>query len=270
MQISLLGKKLGMTSLFDRYGHRMPVTVIEAGPCTVTAVKESNAKSSVQLGYEDIKEKHVTKPMAGFFKKIKVSPKRYLCEFSSAKTEGLEVGAEIRVDNFHMGDYVDITGTSIGKGFQGVVKRHGYSGGPASHGSKTGRIPGSIGMCATPSRVLKGTKLPGQMGNETVTVQNLKVVSIDLEKNILVVEGSVPGAENGVLTIQDSLKRGAKDKAWKPFTKDSIENWKKEIAEIKAAIEKKEQEAEAKKKAAAAAAAKKAATQAAGRVTKRK
>ncbi len=256
-----------MTSVFDQQGKRVPVTVIEAGPCKVTSIrsKEKEGYSAIQLGYEDIREKLVNKPKKGFFAKNKIEAKRFLREFRTEKAEGIEVGTELRVDNFHLGDFVDVSGISIGKGFQGVVKRHGYSGGPASHGAKTGRRPGSIGMCATPARVLKGTKLPGQMGNKRVTVQNMKVVGVDLEHNLMTVKGSIPGAEGSFLIIQNSIKKGLKDKAWKPFTKESLDVWKKEIEDLKAAEKKKIDDAEAAKKAKAAAAAKKAATQAPGR-----
>jgi large subunit ribosomal protein L3 len=272
MAVGILGRKVGMTSVFDQQGKRVPVTVIEAGPCTITGIrqKEKDGYSAVQLGYEDIREKLVNKPVLGFFKKIKVAPKRFLCEFPGDQADSLDIGAEIRINNFKLGEYVDVRGTSIGKGFQGVVKRHNFSGGHTSHGCKTGRKPGSIGMCATPSRVFKGKKLPGQMGNKAVTIQNMKVVSVDLENNLLVVKGSVPGAENTLLTIYNSLKRGVKDKTWSAYGEDTLENWKKEAAESKAAEAKRIADAEAKKKAAAAQAAKKAATQAPGRSSKKK
>jgi large subunit ribosomal protein L3 len=267
MSIGILGRKLGMTSVFDRKGQRLPVTVVEAGPCTVTGLctKEKNGYGAVQLGFGDIKEKALGNALNAFFKKLNVAPKRHLKEFRSEKIEGLQIGSEVRVDNFKRGDWVDVIATSIGKGFQGVVKRHHFKGGPKSHGSMFGRVAGSIGSSAFPSRVLKGMRATGHMGAQRVTVQNLRVFKVDLENNFLVIEGSVPGPDNGVVLITDALKKGNKQKTWKAFTESSLETWKKELEDLRAEEEKQEAALEAKRKEVAAKAAKKAATQAPGK-----
>ena len=215
--IGLLGKKVGMTQLFDEEGLQFAVTVLEVGPCLVTQVKtkEKDGYNAVQLGFVDKIEKRTTKALQGHFKKAGMSPKRYVREIRTEKIEGLNVGKELKVDQFETGEYVDVQGVSIGKGFQGVVKRHKFAGGPKSHGSMFGRVAGSIGASSFPSRVVKGMRMPGQMGNQNVTVQSLKVVKIDPENNLLVVRGAVPGVETGLLIIQTSLKRGKKDKTWK-------------------------------------------------------
>lgn len=267
MTIGILGKKIGMTSVFNREGLRVPVTVIEAGPCFVTSVctKAKEGYSAVQLAYGDTREKVITKPRAGFFKKNNIPLKRNLAEIRTDNTEGLQVGNEIRVDNFAMGDVVDVVGVSIGKGYQGVVKRHHFKGGPGGHGSMFGRAPGSIGSSAFPSRVYKGMRAGGHMGTDRVTIQNLPIIRVDLENNLIVVKGSVPGAGENLLAIRTSLKKGNKTRKWKPFTEQSIEIWKKEVEDLKAAEVKKLEEKEAKRKAEMARAAKKAATQAPGR-----
>ncbi|HHU95785.1 MAG: 50S ribosomal protein L3 [Bacteroidota bacterium] len=201
----LLGKKIGMTSVFSAEGKNIPCTVIEAGPCVVTQVKtiEKDGYEAIQLGFIDKKDKHTTNAEKGHFKKAGVTPKRHLAEFKGF-TEEYEAGAEIGVDIFSDTVYVDVVGTSKGKGFQGVVKRHGYSGAAeTSHGQGgVTRSPGSIGMSSTPARVFKGKKMAGQMGNERVTVQNLQVMKVIPEHNLLLLKGSVPGANGSIVLIK--------------------------------------------------------------------
>ncbi len=201
----LLGKKIGMTSVFSAEGKNIPCTVIEAGPCVVTQVKtiEKDGYEAIQLGFIDKKDKHTTNAEKGHFKKAGVTPKRHLAEFKGF-TEEYEAGAEIGVDIFSDTVYVDVVGTSKGKGFQGVVKRHGYSGAAeTSHGQGgVTRSPGSIGMSSTPARVFKGKKMAGQMGNERVTVQNLQVMKVIPEHNLLLLKGSVPGANGSIVIIK--------------------------------------------------------------------
>ena len=208
MKKALIGKKVGMTQIFDEEGKVIPVTVIEVGPCTVTQIKtvEQDGYSAVQLGFGDVKESKLTKPELGKFSKTKLTPKKYLREFRVDSVEGLNVGDELKADLFQAGDKVDIQGTSKGKGFQGVIKRHGQSRGPMGHGSMYHRRPGSMGPTSTPGRVFPGKKLPGHMGVETVTIQNLEVVKVDLDKNAILVKGSVPGAKGAILKIKSSVK----------------------------------------------------------------
>ncbi len=205
---ALIGKKVGMTQIFDEKGNIIPVTAIEVGPCTVTQIKtvDQDGYQSIQLGFEDVKESKLTKPELGKFKKSKLAPKKYLREFPIESVEGINVGDEFKADVFEVGDRVDIQGTSKGKGFQGVIKRHGQSRGPMGHGSMYHRRPGSMGPTSTPGRVFKGKNLPGHMGVETVTIQNLEVVKVDLDKNIILVKGSVPGAKKSILKIRKSVK----------------------------------------------------------------
>ena len=214
--IGLLGRKVGMTQLFDGGGHQIPVTVLQVGPCVLTQLKtkEKDGYNAVQLGFGEKKEKRTLKPLLGHFKKAGVSPKRFIREIRTDELEGLQVGKELRVDQFEAGEYVDIEGLSIGKGFQGVVKRHHFRGGPKSHGSMFGRVAGSIGASSFPSRVVKGMRMPGQMGDARVTIQNLKVIKVDPENNLLVVRGSVPGTEDRCLVIRTALKKG-KPKKWR-------------------------------------------------------
>jgi len=198
----ILGKKIGMTQVFAEDGRVIPATVVEAGPCRVVQVKETerDGYDAIQLGFEDIrKEKNVTKPMLGHFKKASIPPYRFLREI---RMKGLKVGDTITVDIFNKGDRVSITGVSKGKGFQGVVKRFHYHGGPASHGSMFHRAPGSIGSSSFPSRVWKGKGLPGHMGNERVTTKNIEVIDVRKEQNLLVVKGAVPGATGSYLIIK--------------------------------------------------------------------
>ena len=208
MNKALIGKKVGMTQVFDNEGKVIPVTVIEVGPCTVTQIKtvEQDGYQAVQLGFGDVKERKLTKPELGKFSKTKLSPKKYLREFRLDSIEGLNVGDELKADVFAVGDKVDIQGTSKGKGFQGVIKRHGQSRGPMGHGSMYHRRPGSMGPTSTPGRVFPGKKLPGHMGVETVTIQNLEVIKVDLDKNAILVKGSVPGAKGAILKIKSSVK----------------------------------------------------------------
>ena len=205
---ALIGKKIGMTQIFDEKGNIVPVTAIEVGPCTVTQIKtvDQDGYQSIQLGFEDVKESKLTKPELGKFKKSKLTPKKYLREFPIESVDGINVGDEFKADVFEVGDKVDIQGTSKGKGFQGVIKRHGQSRGPMGHGSMYHRRPGSMGPTSTPGRVFKGKNLPGHMGVETVTIQNLEIVKVDLDKNLILVKGSVPGAKKSILKIRKSVK----------------------------------------------------------------
>jgi large subunit ribosomal protein L3 len=204
----ILGKKIGMTRLFSEDGRWVPVTLIECGPCVVVQRKtqEKDGYDSVQVGYGAAKEKRLSKPLKGHFNKAGVAPARHLQEFRVSADETLEVGAEIKVDLFEKGQMVDVTGTSKGKGFAGVIKRHGYKGGPGGHGSNFHRAPGSIGQSADPSKVYKGKGLPGRMGHTTITVQRLQIVDVLPEKNLLVVKGAVPGANGGLVTVNHTVK----------------------------------------------------------------
>ena len=201
----LLGKKIGMTSVFRAEGKNVPCTVIEAGPCVVTQVKtaENDGYDAIQIGFVDKKEKHTPNAEQGHFKKAGVSPKRHLAEFKGMGDD-YKLGSEITVDFFNDAVYVDVIGTSKGKGFQGVVKRHGFGGvGQATHGQHNRlRAPGSIGAASYPAKVFKGTRMAGQMGNERVTVQNLQVVKVIPEHNLLLVKGSVPGAKGSIVLIE--------------------------------------------------------------------
>ncbi len=202
----LLGKKIGMTSIFDESGQVIPCTVIEAGPCYVTHIKtpERDGYAAIQLGYDEHKERLVNKPDAGQFKKVAVKPQRLVREFRGEGSQDLQPGQEIKVDKvFAKGDIVSVVGTSKGRGFQGVVKRHHFGGGFRTHGqSDRERAPGSIGSSSYPSRVFKGLRMAGRMGGERVTVHNLKVVGIIADSNLLLVKGSVPGAINAYLEIR--------------------------------------------------------------------
>ena len=208
MKKGLIGKKIGMTQIFNEEGKVIPVTVIEAGPCVVSQVKteETDGYNSIQLGFGAIKESKVNKPERRHFTKANIAPARYLREFRVDSIEDVKVGDELKADIFMAGDKIDIQGTSKGKGFQGVIKRHGQHRGPMGHGSMYHRRPGSMGSTSTPGRVFKGKKLPGHMGAETVTIQNLEVIKVDLDKNIILVKGSVPGAKGSILKIKSSVK----------------------------------------------------------------
>ncbi len=208
MSIGLLGKKLGMTRIFAEDGRWIDVTVLEAGPCVVVQRKttDKDGYEAVQLGFGELKEKKCKKPMKGHFAKAGVSPKRVLREFHIDTDSELKPGDTIKADIFKPGDRVDIAGKSKGKGFAGVMKRHGFGGGPGGHGSMFHRRPGAVGQCAYPGEVFKGQKLPGHMGNRRITIQNLEVVQVEPEENLLVVRGSVPGANGGLVEVKKSVK----------------------------------------------------------------
>lgn len=214
--LGLLGKKVGMTQIFDEKGKQVGVTVLEVGPCFVTDLRtdDDHGYSAVQLGYGPAKEKNVSKAEKGHFKRANAPVLKYVKEFRVKNLEGLELGQELKVDNFEVGDFLDITGVSKGQGFQGVVKRHDFAGGESAHGSKFGREIGSSGQSAYPSRVIKGTGMAGQMGNIVTTTQNIEVLKVDTENNLLVVKGAVPGARGHLLTIVLALKKGS-DRGWK-------------------------------------------------------
>ncbi len=205
----LIGKKIGMTQIFDETGVALPVTVIEAGPCFVTQVRthEVDGYSAVQLGFSEVSPKRLTGGQRGHLKASDSPPLRFLREFR-IKSPEVAVGDKITVENFEIGERVDVTGTSKGKGFQGGMKRHGFGGGPKTHGqSDRQRSPGSAGAGSTPGRVFKGKRMPGQMGNVRVTSQGLKVVLVDAERNLLGVMGSVPGAKGGLVVIKGARKQ---------------------------------------------------------------
>jgi len=204
MVTTILGKKLGMTQVWTEDGNLLPVTVIEAGPCVVTQVKTvaRDGYDAVQIGYGDIKENRVNKPMAGHFAAAGVEPVRHLAEVRLDAPADLKPGATVTVEMFADAKHVHVSGVSKGKGFAGVMKRYNFGGGPAGHGSHFHRAPGSIGQASTPSRVFKGKKMPGHMGCEKVTVRNLDVVKVDAEQNLLLVRGAVPGGKGALLTIR--------------------------------------------------------------------
>ncbi len=209
MKKAILAKKIGMTQIFDQEtGEMIPVTVLEAGPCTVTQVKtvENDGYSAIQVGFGDIREKLVNKPLKGQFAKAGVAVKRVLREFRLEGAEECTVGSEIKADVFEVGEKVDVSGISKGKGYQGTIHRFGFSRGPMEHGSKYHRHAGSMGASSDPARVFKGKKLPGHMGSVHVTVQNLEVVRTDAERNLLLIKGSVPGPKKAVVTIVNSVK----------------------------------------------------------------
>lgn len=208
MKKGLIGRKIGMTQVFDEKGHVIPVTVIEAGPCKVAQVKtvETDGYEAVQLGFGEIKAKKVNKPLAGHFAKAKMEPAKHLREFKLDDVTAVKVGDELKADVFEKGEKVDVQGISKGKGFQGVIKRHGQSRGPMGHGSMYHRRPGSMGSTSTPGRVFKGKKLPGHMGVQKITIQNLEIINVDLDKNVLLVKGSVPGPKGAILKIKSTVK----------------------------------------------------------------
>lgn len=211
MQKGILGKKLGMTQIFAADGKIIPVTVVEAGPCVVVQKKttESDGYSAVQVGFDTIKEKLVNKPAKGHFAKHNVKPVRYLREFRLDNIDALNVGDEIKADIFAEGDLVDVIGISRGKGFAGGIKRWNFHRGPEAHGSKYHRAPGSLGKRSW-ARVPKGRKLPGHLGVEKVTVQGLRIVRVDMDRNLVLIKGAVPGAKGSLITIRDSVKAGKK------------------------------------------------------------
>ena len=213
MPKGILGQKLGMTQVFGENGEVIPVTAIEAGPCVVVQkkTKESDGYTAIQLGFGEIRESLLTKPERGHFKRARVKPMRYLREIRVKDDSPYDVGTEIKVDIFAKGDRVDVVGTSLGKGFAGVIKRWNFRRGPMGHGSMYHRRVGSLGA-TDPARVFKGRKLPGRMGAERVTIQNLEVVKVDPERNLLLVKGSVPGRRGGLLLVKEAVKTTVKKK----------------------------------------------------------
>lgn len=207
MTKGILGRKIGMTQVFAENGDLIPVTVIEATPNVVLQKKtaETDGYEAIQLGFEDKREKLSNKPAKGHVAKASTAPKRFIREFRGLDTANYEVGQEVKVESFTEGDVIDVTGTTKGKGFQGVIKRHGQSRGPMAHGSRYHRRPGSMGPVA-PNRVFKQKKLPGQMGGHTVTIQNLEIVRVDAERNLLLVKGNVPGSRKSLVVVKAAIK----------------------------------------------------------------
>jgi large subunit ribosomal protein L3 len=207
MTKGILGRKIGMTQVFAENGNLIPVTVVEAAQNVVLQKKsvESDGYVALQVGFEDKREKLANKPEKGHVAKANTTPKRFIREFSGVDVSGYEVGQEVKVDIFAAGDVVDVTGISKGKGFQGVIKRHGQSRGPMAHGSRYHRRPGSMGPVA-PNRVFKGKLLPGRMGGEQITVQNLEIVRVDAERNLLLIKGNVPGARKALVKVKSAVK----------------------------------------------------------------
>lgn len=203
MSVGLLGNKIGMTQIFDESGNIIPVTILKVGPCIVTQVKTEakDGYNSIQIGYGNVSSRMLTQPELGHLQKSNIQPLRYLKEFHINNQDEFEVGQVLKVDSLSLGQLVNIRGKSIGKGFSGLQKRHNFSRGPMTHGSKNHRAPGSIGMGTTPGRVLPGKKMAGQLGNKVTTIQKLKVIQINLEENILIIKGSVPGKPGNLLSI---------------------------------------------------------------------
>lgn len=206
---SIMGKKIGMTQIFDENGVMIPVTVVEAGPVVVTQIKteETDGYNAVQVGFGEVKEKHVNKPTKGHFAKAGVALKKHVKELRPEDgVENYSLAQEIKVDIFEVGEKIDVTGISKGKGFQGSIKRHGQSRGPETHGSHYHRAPGSMGSASDPSKVRKGKKLPGHMGHTRVTIQNLEVARVDAEKNLILIKGAIPGPKKGLVVIKTAVK----------------------------------------------------------------
>jgi large subunit ribosomal protein L3 len=201
---TILGRKLGMTQVWSEDDQLVPVTVIKAGPCVVTQIKTADKEGyeAIQIGFGDIKAKQVNKPMQGHFDKGGVEPSKVLREVHVDSAANYELGQAVTVEQFAEVKKVDVSGVSKGKGFAGVIKRHNFRGGPGGHGSHFHRAPGSVGQCATPSRVFKGLKLPGHMGDEKVTVRNLEVVKVDVEQNLLLVKGAIPGGKGALVSVR--------------------------------------------------------------------
>ena len=211
MKKGLIGKKIGMTQIFDEAGNVIPVTVVEAGPCTVTQIKtvENDGYQAVQVGFGDVKVSRVNKPMKGHFDKADVAPKKTLKEFRLDSIDGIEVGNILKADTFEVGEIVDVKGTSKGHGTAGAIKRWNFSRLRMTHGTGPNhRHAGSLGACSSPSRVFKGKKMPGHMGNVRVTVQNLEIVKIDVENNVILVKGAVPGPKKSLVMIKETVKTG--------------------------------------------------------------
>ncbi|MEG0251350.1 MAG: 50S ribosomal protein L3 [Christensenellaceae bacterium] len=205
---AILGEKIGMTQIFSEDGRVIPVTVVKAGPCVVVQKKtvETDGYNAVQVGYGDIKEKNVNRPTKGQYKKISAAPMRYMREFRANDETDIEAGAQIKADVFEKGEMIDVSGISKGKGFLGVIARWGQACGPMSHGSRYHRRPGSMGACASPGKVMKGKRLPGHTGHVKITVQNLEVVKIDVDKNLILIKGAIPGPKGGLVTMRKSVK----------------------------------------------------------------
>lgn len=204
MSIGLLGNKIGMTQIFDNSGNIIPVTILKVGPCTITQIKakEKNGYDSIQLGYGETSNKSLSQPQLGHLQKSNIKPLKYLKEFRmNNETENFKIGQVLNVESFFLNQLVTVQGKSIGKGFSGLQKRHNFRRGPMTHGSKNHRAPGSIGMGTTPGRVLPGKKMSGQLGNKIITVKNLKIIQINLEENILILKGSVPGKPGNLVNI---------------------------------------------------------------------
>lgn len=209
MKKGLIGKKIGMTQIFDEAGNVIPVTVVEAGPCTVTQIKtvESDGYQAVQVGFGDVKVSRVNKPMKGHFDKADVAPKKTLKEFRLESIDGIEVGNILKADTFEVGEIVDVKGTSKGHGTAGAIKRWNFSRLRMTHGTGPNhRHAGSLGACSSPSRVFKGKKMAGHYGHETVTVQNLKIAKVDAENNLIAIKGAIPGPKGGIVVIADAVK----------------------------------------------------------------
>ncbi|MEZ4357590.1 MAG: 50S ribosomal protein L3 [Eubacteriales bacterium] len=205
---AIFGKKLGMTQIFNDDGTIVPVTVVQAGPCVVVQKKteEKDGYNAIKVGFSDIRESLVTKPISGCYKKAGVSAKRFLREIKTNDLGDYEVGQEIKADVFESGDTIDVSGISKGRGFKGVIARWGQHRGPMTHGSRYHRRPGSMGACSDPSKVFKNKHLPGHAGMQKITVQNLKVVKVDLDKNVILIKGAIPGANGGLVSIKKSVK----------------------------------------------------------------
>ena len=203
MAIGLLGNKIGMTQIFDESGNIIPVTILKVGPCVVTQIKTKlkDGYDSIQIGYSNISNKLLNQPKLGHLQKSNIQPLKYLKEFKVSEQDKFEIGQILNVESFSLGQFVNIKGKTIGKGFSGLQKRHNFSRGPMTHGSKNHRAPGSIGMGTTPGRVLPGKKMAGQLGNKIITIKKLKVIQINLEENILIIKGSVPGKPGNLLKI---------------------------------------------------------------------
>ena len=208
MNKGIIGKKIGMTQIFDEKGNVIPVTVIETAGNIVSQIKtvETDGYNAIQLGYGEIKDKHINKPEAGHFAKAKIANKKHLREFRLDDISSYKIGDEVKADTFEQGEKIDVQGISKGKGFQGVIKRHGQHRGPMGHGSMYHRRPGSMGSTSTPGRVFKGKKLPGHMGVQKITIQNLEIIKVDMDKNVLLVKGSVPGPKGAILKLKSSVK----------------------------------------------------------------
>ena len=203
MDIGLLGNKIGMTQIFEKSGNIIPVTILKVGPCVVTQIKtiEKDGYDAIQVGYSNVPSKSLSQPQFGHLQKSNIQPLKYLKEFSVAKNHDFEIGQVLTVDRLSPGQFVNIQGKTIGKGFAGLQKRHNFTRGPMTHGSKNHRSPGSIGMGTTPGRVLPGKKMAGELGNKVTTIKKLKVIQFNLQENILVIKGSVPGKPGNLLSI---------------------------------------------------------------------